>query len=139
MIAGETEYLLGMSDSNQDYFFKKLFSGKNKQPKDPKLKEEKKQKRQQWWSKQKEGFQQAGGMEGVGKTIGNVVNLFKGTSQEPPSDYDVNMGHDESQDKKGVPKEVWIIGGIVVVLGVVYVVSKQMGKPKVIQQTANAA
>jgi len=118
MIAGELEYINGqeMDEDQYDYFFKKLFGKKNKRPK--KTADEKaaqKEKRNAFWGKVGGGYQKAGGAEGILGTVGNVMNFFKPSDQ--PEDFEVGMGHTqgEPEQKKGIPKEVMIIGGIAVI------------------------
>ena len=117
MIAGELEYIHGQGtgEDQYDYFFKKLFGKKNKRPK--KTEEEKaasKEKRSAFWGKVGSGYQKAGGAEGILGTVSNVMNFFK--PGEQPEDYEVGMGHpEEEEQKKGIPKEVIIIGGIAVI------------------------
>ena len=85
MIAGETEYIIHGGEDNYDYFLKNLFKkDPNKQAKPKRTAEEKaarKEQRQQWWGKQKENFQNAGGVEGITSTLGNIVGFFKDDTQ----------------------------------------------------------
>jgi len=141
MIAGELEYIHGQgTDEDQyDYFFKKLFGKKNNRPK--KTEEEKaarKEKRSAFWGKVGGGYQEAGGAEGILGTVGNVMNFFKPSEQ--PEDYQVGMGHpgEEAEQKKGIPKEVIIIGGIAVIAVAAWGFS-QYKKNQAIKGVATAA
>jgi len=115
MIAGEIEHITGqMSDDNYDYFFKKWNEKRKakKAAKPPKDKEAAKTKRKEFWNKAGEKLQDAGGAEGIGSTIGNVINFFK--PGEEPEDYEINVGGDpNNQPQKGIPTEIMIIGGVV--------------------------
>lgn len=140
MIAGETEYIIHGGEDNYDYFLKNLFKkDPNKQPKPKRTAEEKaarKEQRQQWWGKQKEGFQKAGGVEGITSTIGNIVGFFK---DDMPSDYDISMGGGQpapQSEKKGISKEVMIIGGIAVLVIAAYGFSVMQKNKKVQIQSA---
>ena len=111
----------------------------NKQAKPKRTAEEKaarKEQRQQWWGKQKEGFQNAGGVEGITSTIGNIVGFFK---DDTPTDYDVSMGGGQpapQPEKKGISKEVMIIGGIAVLVIAAYGFSVMQKNKKVQIQSA---
>lgn len=140
MIAGETEYIIHGGEDNYDYFLKNLFKKvPNKQAKPKRTAEEKaarKEQRQQWWGKQKEGFQKAGGVEGITSTIGNIVGFFK---DDTPSDYDISMGGGQpapQPEKKGISKEVMIIGGIAVLVIAAYGFSVMQKNKKVQIQPA---
>lgn len=140
MIAGETEYIIHGGEDNYDYFLKNLFKkDPNKQAKPKRTAEEKaarKEQRQQWWGKQKEGFQKAGGMEGITSTIGNIVGFFK---DDTPTDYDISMGGGQpppQPEKKGISKEVMIIGGIAVLVIAAYGFSVMQKNKKVQIQSA---
>ncbi|MDC1188634.1 hypothetical protein N8089_02460 [Flavobacteriales bacterium] len=136
MIAGETEYIIHGGEDNYDYFLKNLFKkNPNKQAKPKRTAEEKaarKEQRQQWWGKQKEGIQNAGGVDGITSTIGNIVGFFK--KDNTPSDYDISMGGGQpapQPEKKGVSKEVMIIGGIAVLVIAAYGFSVMQKNKKV--------
>ena len=140
MIAGETEYIIHGGEDNYDYFLKNLFKkDPNKQAKPKRTAEEKaarKEKRQQWWGKQKENFQNAGGVEGITSTLGNIVGFFK---DDTPSDYDISMGGGQpapQPEKKGISKEVMIIGGIAVLVIAAYGFSVMQKNKKVQIQSA---
>lgn len=140
MIAGETEYIIHGGEDNYDYFLKNLFKkDPNKQTKPKRTAEEKaarKEQRQQWWGKQKEGFQKAGGVEGITSTFGNIVGFFK---DDTPTDYDISMGGGQpapQPEKKGIPKEVIIIGGIAVLVIAAYGFSVMQKNKKVQIQSA---
>ena len=141
MIAGETEYIIHGGEDNYDYFLKNLFKkDPNKQPKPKRTAEEKaarKEQRQQWWSKQNENFQKAGGLQGLGSTIGNITGFFK--KDNTPSDYDISMGGGQptsQPEKKGISKEVMIIGGIAVLVIAAYGFSVMQKNKKVQIQSA---
>ena len=140
MIAGETEYIIHGGEDNYDYFLKNLFKkDPNKQAKPKRTAEEKaarKEQRQQWWGKQKENFQNAGGVEGITSTLGNIVGFFK---DDTPSDYDISMGGEQpapQPEKKGISKEVMIIGGIAVLVIAAYGFSVMQKNKKVQIQSA---
>lgn len=140
MIAGETEYIIHGGEDNYDYFLKNLFKkDPNKQAKPKRTAEEKaarKEQRQQWWGKQKENFQNAGGVEGITSTLGNIVGFFK---DDTPSDYDISMGGGQTvsqPEKKGISKEVMIIGGIAVLVIAAYGFSVMRKNKKVQIQSA---
>jgi hypothetical protein len=140
MIAGETEYIIHGGEDNYDYFLKNLFKkDPNKHAKPKRTAEEKaarKEQRQQWWGKQKENFQNAGGVEGITSTIGNIVGFFK---DDTPSDYDISMGGGQpapQPEKKGISKEVMIVGGIAVLVIAAYGFSVMQKNKKVQIQSA---
>ena len=141
MIAGETEYIIHGGEDNYDYFLKNLFKkDPNKQIKPKRTAEEKaarKEQRQHWWGKQKEGFQKAGGFQGLGSTIGNVAGFFK--KDDTPSDYDISVGGGQpapQSEKKGISKEAMIIGGIAVLVIAAYGFSVMQKNKKVQIQSA---
>ena len=143
MIAGEIEYIHGQgTDEDQyDYFFKKLFGKKNKPKKTDEEKAARKEKRSAFWGKVGGGYQKAGGAEGILGTVGNVLSFFKPSGQA--EDFEVGMGHpDDGQgnapEKKGIPKEVMIIGGIAVIAVAAWGFS-QYKKNQAIKGVATAA
>lgn len=118
MIAGELEYLHGHQEGREqyDYFFKKLFGNRNKRPK--RTTEEKavrKEKRKAFWGEIGNGYQKAGGAEGVLGTVGNVLNFFKPSDQQKNFEVDMGRTENEPEQKNGIPKEVMIVGGIAVI------------------------
>ncbi len=139
MIAGETEYIIHGGEDNYDYFLKNLFKKDPNKQKPKRTAEEKaarKEQRQQWWGKQKENFQNAGGVEGITSTLGNIVGFFK---DDTPSDYDISMGGGQpapQPEKKGISKEVMIIGGIAVLVIAAYGFSVMQKNKKVQIQSA---
>ena len=116
MIAGELEYLHGQTgNEDYDYFFKKLFEKKGNR-KTTEEKTARKEKRKAFWSKIGSGITGTGESEGLLGSVGNVMSLLKPKEQQ--GNFEVGIGHNvENTTNKGLPKEIVIIGGIVV-LGV---------------------
>jgi len=122
MIAGELEYLVSRY-SDEDYDSFNLF--KKRKPKTEEEKQAKKEKRQAFFGRVSTGVKEAGGVEGIVGTASNIIRYFNGSTDTGEYDYEVNMtrpgSEADSQSNKtsnGIPKGVWIIGGIaVLVLG----------------------
>lgn len=132
MIAGE---MMGGPNRMSNSYLGFLGSKKNKAKAEEEKKKkeaksakkiEKKEARKQTANKVatqvKQGYEKAGGVEGIAKTISNVAGYFKDKSPTAP-DYDVDMGQKnaEEEEKKGIPKEVWIIGGVALALTGIFI------------------
>lgn len=116
MIAGELEYLQGQgeaTDYEYDYFFKKLFGKKTDEEK-----EARKKKRKAFWENIGKGYQSVGGVEGIVGAAGTIKDFVK--PGDEASDFEVGVGHSKEEETEtaekdtGIPKEVFIIGGIAV-------------------------
>lgn len=85
-------------------------------------------------------LERSGGLNGIFSSVGNLVGAFK-KGGTPPDPYatDIAFGQNELQPETGkeIPKEIWIIGGIVLLL-VGGVVIKKISSNKAIPQ-ANLA
>jgi len=125
MIAGETEYII--QKEQEDYFLKDLLNRSKTSANTTDA--ARKERRKQWWAKKKEGFQKAGGIEGIASTVGNIAGYF---NDDTPYDYDISMGGPQAAtpEKKGLPKEVLIMGGIAALVIIGFGISVMYKKSK---------
>ena len=114
MIAGENETFYRQSIGLESPFDNFLGIGKGKN----KVKGEGKGK---FWKSIGTFYKNAGGIEGLDRSVGNVAGLFK--TQEPEqieeSDYQFSMqGHRDNpgENKQQIPMGVYIIGGFAVLV-----------------------
>ena len=133
--AEHAQKIMSLYESDYDDFLK----GLKKKAKDKKtdaakadktVKEAEQHKGAHLKEKAKNLLDKAGGIQGVASTISNVAKYFKPNAA--PSDYAVNFGQenvDADKPKTKVPTVVWIGGGTLLLLAVVYGVS-QMNKSK---------
>ena len=131
MIAGETEYVIQGKNGQYDTFLKGVFKKNPAKRNRPKSKLAKKEKRQAWWGKQKQGFQDAGGIEGVASTVGNVLGWFK--QGDVPENYDVNVGATEEEETSEFPTTLLYVGGALTALVIGGLVLSAMNKNKQVQ------
>ena len=134
MIAGETEYLVGYrAEGAYGALYADFFSKKSK---DPAAKESRRKKRRAWWERQKEGFKELGGFEGLG---GLLKAFEKDKKPEAPSDFKIQLeglpnekipAHPKDKKQGQIPGEVWYIAGGLVLLGGLFLISKRIDKQK---------
>jgi len=122
MITGELEYLYGKGDDKYeyDYFFKnikKLFKKRTE-----KEKQEARVKRQRFFAQDGKANEIIGGV--------SSVLSFINPQEEEESDFEIGLGEQapEPTTKKGIPKEVYIAGGIVIAIGGLWAYSHFKGK-----------
>ncbi|MFY0689155.1 MAG: hypothetical protein JXQ90_18440 [Cyclobacteriaceae bacterium] len=143
MIAGETENIVGLDDSDSFYEYDEWWgSKKEKNPKKVTIKTadyvaEKRKNRSQFGKGIGNFFKSNGGLEGVTGSVGNLVGIFRGdstaqtqnTATPGQANFQVGLNgqNPPPQDKK--PIELYIVGGAVV-LGLLVVGVKTLGKGK---------
>ncbi len=123
----EQVYIAQRASKANDNDYDEIFGlGKNRKNKRPKKTEEEtaaaKEKRRAFFGKLGQGFQDAGGAEGILGTVTNVVSLFKGSDDQMSSDFELSMGQKAESDKKSLTTGILIIGGISVLIigGLIY-------------------
>jgi len=110
------------SDFNTRYFDQEqpydAFWNKNRKPKPTKA--QRQEKRKDFWNRVGKNVNESGGAEGIGKTVDNILNLFRANNNPQPNIYDYEVGlanTDTSQTQSSIPQSVYVVGGIVL-LGV---------------------
>ncbi|MEM9884331.1 MAG: hypothetical protein AAF849_00445 [Bacteroidota bacterium] len=106
------------SDFNTRYFDQEpsydAFWNKNRKPKSTKA--QRQEKRKVFWNRVGKNVNESGGAEGIGKTVDNILNLFRANETPTPNQYDYEVGlvdTNTTEAKKDVPQSVYVVGGII--------------------------
>lgn len=141
MIPGETEQLLAdrFDEEAYDNF---LFFGSKAKRKARKAKRQEKRKirRAKRANRPRKPFEETlvgqtiaglGGAQGIAGAIDSLSGTSKRNPdllQTEPGDYQVDMGSEASDQKKGIPVTVYVVGGMVLLGAVAFIVSKNTSK-----------
>jgi hypothetical protein len=108
---------IGRSDINPNYFLAEsnydsfLFFKKKNSSKD---KGERKEKRKAFWQNLGKNFEEGGGAEGFGRTVDNVLSLFRKNEPQNNYDYSYEIAPEETP-KVNNSSSTLIVGSILVV------------------------
>ena len=132
MIPGEFEHRIQQTGHTWDTFFSK----KPESELSPEQRQ-RREKRQEFWQKVGQQYNNAGGAQGIGRTVDNVMGMFGGIGKRNPttpptteSPINARIGVDPATDEEESKSKIWLWGlvGLLVVGGIVCVLVMNSGE-----------